>query len=54
MLKTIARTTDVEPGRVRAFEIREQGAVAAGRSAIPLRSTCRPDHISVRHPVTTF
>jgi nitrite reductase/ring-hydroxylating ferredoxin subunit len=39
MLKTIARTTDVEPGQVRAFEIREQGAVAAGRSTIPLLRT---------------
>ena len=41
MLKTIARTTDVEPGQVRAFEIREQGAVAAGRSTIPLLRTVR-------------
>ena len=24
MLRTVARTTDVEPGHVRAFEIREQ------------------------------
>lgn len=39
MLKTIARTTDVEPGQVRAFEIRDQGAVAAGRSTIPLLRT---------------
>jgi len=39
MLKTIARTTDVEPGQVRAFEIRDQGAVAAGRSKIPLLRT---------------
>lgn len=39
MLKTIARTTAVEPGQVRAFEIREQGAVAAGRSMIPLLRT---------------
>ena len=36
MLKTIARTADVEAGQVQAFEIREQGAVAAGRSRIPL------------------
>jgi len=36
MLKTIARTTDVEPGQVRAFEIRDQGAKAAGRSMMPL------------------
>ena len=36
MLKTVARATEVEPGHVRAFEIREQGAVAAGRSTIPL------------------
>ena len=36
MLKTIARSTDVEAGQVRAFEIREQGAAAAGRSRIPL------------------
>ena len=36
MPKTIARTTDVEPGHVRAFEIREQGAAAVGRSRIPL------------------
>ncbi len=39
MLKTIARTADVEPGQVRAFEIREQGAVAVGRSTIPLLRT---------------
>jgi nitrite reductase/ring-hydroxylating ferredoxin subunit len=39
MLKTIARTTDVEPGQVRAFEIRDQGAVAAGPSKIPLLRT---------------
>ena len=39
MLKTIARTTDIEPGQVRAFEIRDQGAVAAGRSTIPLLRT---------------
>ena len=36
MPKTIARTTDVEPGHVRAFEIREDGAAAVGRSRIPL------------------
>jgi 3-phenylpropionate/trans-cinnamate dioxygenase ferredoxin subunit len=36
MLRTVARTSDVEPGHVRAFEISEQGAVAAGRSRIPL------------------
>jgi nitrite reductase/ring-hydroxylating ferredoxin subunit len=36
MLKTVAHTTDVEPGQVRAFEIRERDAVAAGRSRIPL------------------
>ena len=36
MLRTIARTTDVEPGHVRAFEIREHGAEAVGRSRIPL------------------
>ena len=36
MLRTIARTTDVEPGHVRAFEIGEQGAEAVGRSRIPL------------------
>ena len=36
MLRTLARTTDVEPGHVRAFEIREQGAEAVGRSRIPL------------------
>ena len=36
MLRTVARTTDVEPGQVRAFEIREAGAEAVGRSRIPL------------------
>ena len=36
MLRTIARTTEVEPGHVRAFEIREDGAEAVGRSRIPL------------------
>ena len=36
MLRSIARTTDVEPGHVRAFEIREDGAKAVGRSRIPL------------------
>ena len=36
MLRTVARTTDVEPGHVRAFEIREHGAEAVGRSRIPL------------------
>ena len=39
MLRTIARTTDVEPGHVRAFEIREHGAEAVGRSRIPLLRT---------------
>ncbi len=39
MLTTIARTADVEPGQVRAFEIRERGAVAARRSMIPLLRT---------------
>jgi 3-phenylpropionate/trans-cinnamate dioxygenase ferredoxin component len=39
MLRTIARTTEVDPGQVRAFEIREQGAVLAGRSMIPLLRT---------------
>jgi 3-phenylpropionate/trans-cinnamate dioxygenase ferredoxin component len=39
MLRTIARTTDVEPGHVRAFEIREDGAEAVGRSRIPLLRT---------------
>lgn len=36
MLRTIARTTDVEPGRVRAFEIREDNAEAVGRSRLPI------------------
>ena len=36
MLRTLARTTDVEQGHVRAFVIREQGAEAVGRSRIPL------------------
>ena len=36
MLKTVARTTDVEPGQVRAFEVRDHGAEAVGRSRIPL------------------
>ena len=36
MLRTVARATDVEPGHVRAFEVREQGAEAVGRSRIPL------------------
>jgi nitrite reductase/ring-hydroxylating ferredoxin subunit len=36
MLRTVARTTDVEPGQVRAFEIGEDGAKAIGRSRIPL------------------
>ena len=36
MSRTIARTSDVEPGQVRAFEIGEDGAVAVGRSRIPL------------------
>ena len=36
MLKTVARTTDVEPGHVRAFEVRDHGAEAVGRSRIPL------------------
>ena len=39
MLRTVARTTDVEPGQVRAFEIREDGAEAVGRSRIPLLKT---------------
>ena len=39
MLRTIARTTDVAPGHVRAFEIREQGAKAVGKSRIPLLRT---------------
>ena len=36
MLKTIARTTDVAPGQVRAFEIGEHGAEAVNRTPIPL------------------
>jgi len=36
MLRTVARSTDVEPGQVRAFEIRDDGAKAVGRSRIPL------------------
>ena len=36
MLRTVARTTDVEPGQVRAFEVHEDGAKAVGRSRIPL------------------
>jgi nitrite reductase/ring-hydroxylating ferredoxin subunit len=36
MLRTIARTTDVEPGQVRAFEIGEDRVDAVGRSRIPL------------------
>lgn len=36
MLRTVARTTDVEPGQVRAFEIGEEGGKAVGRSRIPL------------------
>jgi 3-phenylpropionate/trans-cinnamate dioxygenase ferredoxin subunit len=36
MLRTVARTTDVEAGQVRAFEIDEDGAKAVGRSRIPL------------------
>jgi 3-phenylpropionate/trans-cinnamate dioxygenase ferredoxin subunit len=39
MRRTVARTTDIEPGQVRAFEIREQGAVAVGHSRIPLLRT---------------
>jgi 3-phenylpropionate/trans-cinnamate dioxygenase ferredoxin component len=39
MLRTIARTTDVEPGHVRAFEIKEHGAESVGRSRIPLLRT---------------
>ena len=39
MLRTIARTTDVEPGHVRAFEVRDDGAEAVGRSRIPLLKT---------------
>ena len=36
MLRTIGRTTDVEPGHVRAFKIRDGGAEAVGRSRIPI------------------
>ena len=36
MLRTIGRTTDVEPGQVQSFEVREDGAEAVGRSRIPL------------------
>ena len=36
MQRTIARTTDVEPGHLRAFEIDEQGAEAVDHSRIPL------------------
>ena len=36
MLRTVARTTDVEPGQVRAVEIGDEGAKAVGRSRIPL------------------
>jgi len=36
MLRTVARTTDVEPGQVRAFEIHDDGGKAVGRSRIPL------------------
>jgi 3-phenylpropionate/trans-cinnamate dioxygenase ferredoxin subunit len=39
MLRTVARTTDVEPGHVRAFEVRDDGAEAVGRSRIPLLKT---------------
>ena len=39
MLRTIARTTDVEPGHVQAFEIRDEGAEAVDRSRIPLLRT---------------
>jgi nitrite reductase/ring-hydroxylating ferredoxin subunit len=39
MLRTIARTSDVQPGHVQAFEIGEQGAEAVGRSRIPLLRT---------------
>jgi nitrite reductase/ring-hydroxylating ferredoxin subunit len=41
MLRTVARTTDVEPGQVRAFDIHESGAEAVGRSRIPLLRTIR-------------
>jgi len=36
MKRTIARTSDIEPGQLRAFEIGEDSAVAVGRSRIPL------------------
>ena len=36
MLRTVARSTDVEPGQVRAFEMHDEGAKAVGRSRIPL------------------
>ena len=39
MLRTIARMTDIEPGHVRAFELRDDGAEAVGRSRIPLLKT---------------
>ena len=39
MLRTIARMTDIEPGHVRAFEVRDDGAEAVGRSRIPLLKT---------------
>ena len=42
MLRTIARTTDVEPGQVRAFEIGAQGAEAVGRSRIPILRAIGP------------
>ena len=42
MLRTIARTTDVEPGTVRAFEIGAQGAEAVGRSRIPILRAIGP------------
>ena len=36
MLRTVARSTDVEPGQVQAFEIHDDGAKVVGRSRIPL------------------
>ena len=59
MLRTIARTTDVDPGQVRAFEIREQGAVLAGRSMIPLLRTvgigrCRRTRIALANVAGTI
>ena len=39
MLRTVARTTDIEPGHVRAFEVSEDGAQAVGRSRLPLLRT---------------